>query len=214
MYKERENLLYYLTIMNETYLQPAIPDRKGIREGILKGIYHLKSTNIKRASAHANLLGSGAILNCAIEAQKILEDKYDIAADVWSVTSYKELYHDAIMTERWNRLNPDKKAKNPYIRQALKNTKGVFVAATDYVKTLPESIARWLPGPLVSLGTDGFGRSDTREKLRAFFEIDGRHIAVSALYALAREGSIKPETVKKAMKDLDIDPEKANPMIA
>ena len=135
-------------------------------------------------------------------------------ADVWSVTSYKELYYDAIDTERWNMLHPDKKPKANYISTTLAKEEGVFVAASDYLKALPASIAQWLPGPLVSLGTDGYGRSETRAALRDFFEVDARYIALAALYALARQKEIKPAVVKKAVKDLDINPEKLNPLFS
>ncbi len=212
MYEERESVFYYLTIMNESYLQPAMP--AGAREGIIKGLYLFKASEKKNAKLHAQLLGSGAILNKAIAAQKILEEQYQVAADVWSVTSYKELHHDALSAERWNMLHPEEKARVPYVAQTLKGAKGVFVAASDYVKVLPDSIAKWLPGALLSLGTDGFGRSDGRRQLRDFFEVDERYITLAALYGLAREEKIKPEIVKKAMKDLEIDPEKADPMIS
>jgi pyruvate dehydrogenase E1 component len=212
MYAEHENVFYYLTVMNETYHQPPMPKGKKVKEGILKGMYQFKASEKKKAQAHANLMGSGAILNEVNKAQKILEEKYDISADVWSVTSYKELHRDALLTERWNMLHPDKKPKIPYISETLKNAKGVFVAASDYVKALPESIAQWIPGRLISLGTDGFGRSDGRAGLRDFFEVDERYIALAALHALAREGEIKTDVVKKAIKDLKIDPDKANPM--
>ncbi|MCI0691866.1 pyruvate dehydrogenase (acetyl-transferring), homodimeric type [candidate division KSB1 bacterium] len=212
MYEEQENVFYYLTIMNEAYAQPPMPE--GVKEGILKGIYQFKASVKKNAKLHAQLFGSGAILNKAIAAQKILEEQYHVAADVWSVTSYKELHRDALMAERWNLLHPEEKAQIPFVSQALKGAKGVFVAASDYVKALPESISKWLPGPLISLGTDGFGRSDGRRQLRDFFEVDERYITLAALYGLAREEKIKPEVVKQAIKDLEIDPVKANPMIS
>jgi pyruvate dehydrogenase E1 component len=153
-------------------------------------------------------------LTRALEAQKILEGKYDAAADVWSVTSFKELHRDGLLTERWNMFHPDQQAKVPYISQVLQDAEGIFVAASDYVKALPESISRWIPGRLISLGTDGFGRSDGRAHLRDFFEVDERYIALAALYGLAREGKIPVDAVKSALKDLDIDPEKANPMVS
>jgi pyruvate dehydrogenase E1 component len=212
MYEDQENVFYYLTVMNEGYVQPPMP--VGVKEGIIKGIYKFKPSENKNAKLQAQLLGSGTILNKAVAAQKILEEKYDVAAEVWSVTSYKELHRDALMTERWNMLHPEDKPQVPYVAQALKGAKGVFVAASDYVKALPESISKWLPGPLISLGTDGFGRSDGRRQLRNFFEVDERYITLAALYGLARDGKIKPEVAKKAIKDLEIDPEKANPMVS
>lgn len=212
MYVNQESIYYYITIMNELYPQPPMP--KGAREGIIKGMYKFQDSHSEKARLTVNLFGSGTILNKVIEAQKILEEKYGIAARVWSVTSYKELHYDALMTERWNMFNPDKKAKLPYLAQLLKGEKGVFVAASDYVKALPQSIARWIPGRLISLGTDGFGRSDGRRHLRDFFEVDARYIALAALYGLSQEGQMKTADVKRAMKDLEINPDKANPMIS
>ena len=132
--------------------------------------------------------------------------------DVWSVTSYKELYHDATNTERHNLLNPGVKPKLSYLEKTMAKEKGVCIAASDYLKALPSSICRWLPGPLITLGTDGFGRSESRTALRDFFEVDARYIVLGALMAMAREGEIKPATIKKAIKDLDIDPGKLNPL--
>jgi pyruvate dehydrogenase E1 component len=212
MYQEQEHIFYYLTVMNENYPQPAMP--AGVEEGILKGIYRFRAAANGKSNLRAQLFGSGTILNKVVAAQKILAEKYDVSADVWSVTSYKELHRDALMAERWNMLHPDKKPMIPYVSEALKGAEGVFVAATDYVKALPESIARWLPGPLFSLGTDGFGRSDGRRHLREFFEVDERYIVLATLFSLAREGKIKSTDVKKAIKELDIQPDKANPMIS
>lgn len=214
MYVKQEPVFYYLTVMNENYVQPAMPKGKNIKEGIIKGMYKFKASSLKNAKMKVQLLGSGAILNKVLSAQKLLADKYKVAADVWSVTSYKELHQDAIDTERWNLFHPDKKAKVPYVTGLLKNTGSVFVAASDYVKALPESIAKWIPGPMFSLGTDGFGRSDGRRHLRNFFEVDERYIILASLYMLMKEGQVKPEVVAKAIKEMDIDPEKANPMIS
>jgi pyruvate dehydrogenase E1 component len=212
MYEEQEDVFYYLTILNENYPQPAMPE--GVKEGIVKGLYKFKATEKKNAKLQAQLLGSGAILNKVIEAQKILEEKYNVAADVWSVTSYKELHRDALIAERWNMFHPGEKAQVPYVSQAFKNAKGVFVAASDYVRALPESVAKWIPAPLVTLGTDGFGRSDGRAHLRDFFEVDERYIILATLYGLHREGKVEANVLKKAMKEMAIDPEKANPMIS
>ncbi|MFZ5979522.1 MAG: pyruvate dehydrogenase (acetyl-transferring), homodimeric type [Candidatus Zixiibacteriota bacterium] len=209
MYEKGENLLYYLTVMNEFYPMPPMP--KGVEEGVLKGLYKFKPAGDK---ARVHLFGSGTILNEVVKAQAMLQEKYDIAADVWSVTSYKELYHDAIDTERWNMLHPDRKAKDNYIIRTLAKEEGVFVAASDYLKALPSAIARWLPGPLIALGTDGYGRSETRESLRDFFEVDARYITLAALYNLTRQKEIKPVTVRKAIKDLEINPEKLNPLFS
>jgi pyruvate dehydrogenase E1 component len=212
MYKEQEDIFYYLTVMNENYNMPPMPD--GATEGILRGMYKFKASENKNGKLRAQLLGSGAILNEALKAQQLLEERYNVAAEVWSVTSYKELYRDGHNVERWNRLHPSGQPRVPYVSSCLADATGVFVAATDYVKALPDSVSRWFPRPLVSLGTDGFGRSDSRTALRDFFEVDARLITLATLGALAREKKIKPSVVQKAVKDLDIDPEKANPMIS
>jgi pyruvate dehydrogenase E1 component len=212
MFDDGESIFYYLTLMNENYPMPAMPD--GVADGILKGMYRLKASENQRARLHAQLLGSGAILNEALKAQKILEEQYDVAADVWSVTSYKELYRDGHDAERWNRLHPSEAPRLPYVTECLGDAPGVLVAASDYVKALPDSISRWCPRQLVSLGTDGFGRSESRSALRDFFEVDARHITLATLGELLREGKIKSQTVEKAMKDLEIDPEKPNPVFA
>ena len=214
MYVDQESIFYYITVMNENYPQPAMPKGKGIREGIIKGLYLFKPATLKNAGMHAQLLGSGSILNKVLLAQDILQKKYKVAANVWSVTSYKELHYDALHTERENLFNPGKTPKKPFVTEAFKDAKGVFVAASDYVRALPESIAKWMPGPLYTLGTDGFGRSDGRRHLRDFFEVDERYIVVATLYMLAKEGNIKMDLVKKAIKDLDIDTDKANPMVS
>jgi len=159
------------------------------------------------------LFGSGAIMNQVIEAAKLLEDKFGVAADIWSITSYNELRREALHVERWNLLNPAQKPRVPYITQCVKDEQGVFVAASDYMKTLPDSIAKWFPQGLSSLGTDGFGRSESRKALRDFFEVDARHIALATLVSLLRKGQIKEDVITKAVKELNIDPNKRNPMI-
>jgi len=212
MYEKQENLIYYLTVMNETYQMPAMPT--GAEEGILKGMYRFRKSGRKKAVGKAHLFGSGAILNEAIKAQEILEDRYDVSADVWSVTSYKQLYHDAIDTERFNVLNCSVKPRLPHVSQVFEGETGVFVAASDYLKALPTLICRWLPGPVVALGTDGFGRSENRAALRDFFEVDHRYIALAALCELARKDQIKPSVVKQAVKKFEIDPNKLNPLFA
>ncbi len=209
MYEKQEDIFYYITVMNENYPQPPMPE--GVKDGILKGMYKFKATSKKSAKIKAHLMGSGTILNEVIKAQKILEDDYKIPTDIWSVTSYKNLHFDALETERWNMRNPGKKAKLSYISEITKGEKGVFVAASDYVQLLKDSISKWLPGPLTSLGTLGFGRSEGRASLRDFFEVDAKNIAYATLYSLVKEGSIKNEVLKKAQKDLGIDPEKTVP---
>ena len=213
MYCHQEDLIYYITVMNETYLMPAMPKGKDVREGIVKGMYRFRPTRLTKVKAKAHLLGSGAILNEALKAQDILEEEYGVAADVWSVTSYKELYTDAIECERWNLLNSKKKAKTPYLSSLLAKEKGVFVAASDYMKVLPAAVAKWFPGPLHCLGTDGFGRSDGRAALRDFFEVDARYIVVAALSQLAAEGEIAKGKVTEAIKSLEINADKLNPHV-
>jgi pyruvate dehydrogenase E1 component len=212
MLENGESLVYYLTVMNEFYAMPTMPE--GVEEGILKGIYKFRASAQKKAAFKAHLFGSGAILNEALKAQEMLDAQYGVAADVWSVTSYKNLYWDAIDTQRRNSLHPEKKPQAGYLQQQTGKEKGVFIAASDYLKALPASIAQYLPGPVTLLGTDGYGRSDTRAALRDFFEVDARHIAFAALSALAREGKVDAATVRKARKQLEIDPERANPLFS
>ena len=209
MYEEQESVYYYLTVMNESYPMPAMPE--GAKEGIVKGMYKLRTSEFKNGKYRAQLFGSGTILNEVVKAQELLEN-YKVAADVWSVTSYKELRRDALDIERWNMLHPTEEPKLPYVTKMVKDAEGVFVASSDYVKALPDSISKWFPRNLYSLGTDGFGRSEGRKELRDFFEVDARHVALAALYALLREGKIKSSVVDKAMKDFDINPEKRNPV--
>jgi pyruvate dehydrogenase E1 component len=210
MYEEQEKVFYYITIMNENYAQPAMPG--DVKEGILKGMYLYRGGKKQSGNLTANLLGSGTILNETLKAADILEEKYGVSCDVYSVTSYKELRREAMDVERENLLHPEKE-KTPYISTLIKND-GVIVAASDYVKTLPDSIAKWLPAKLYSLGTDGFGRSEARSDLRDFFEVDAKHIAYTTLVALFKEGKLKKDVLKKATGELGINQEKINPMHA
>ncbi len=212
MYHEQEHIFYYLTLGNENYAMPAMPE--GAREGILRGMYRLQPATLKGAKMSVQLLGSGSILNEVIKGAKMLEEKFGIAAEVWSVTSYKELRYDAMNADRWNMLNPEAKPKAPYVTEQLSGAGDVVVAASDYVKMLPDAISRWIPKPFLSLGTEGYGRSETREVLRDFFEVDARYVVVGALTALARSGKLKPSVVANAIKDLGINPEKLNPLIS
>jgi pyruvate dehydrogenase E1 component len=214
MVTEHEDIYYYLTVGNENYTMLPMPAGEGIREGILAGLYQVRPTDRPDAPLRAQLLGSGSILNEALKAQGILTERYGVGADVWSVTSYKELRRDALEAERWNLLNPGQPARTPFFTAALQNAPGVLVAASDNVKTLPDSLARWAPRPLLSLGTEGFGRSESRDRLRDFFEVDARYIALATLTALAREGKLPTSTVQQAVRDLDIDPAKPNPLQA
>jgi pyruvate dehydrogenase E1 component len=214
MYERREDIFYYLTVMNENYAHPPMPDGPDVEAGILKGMYRFKAAGDQNAKLRAQLLGSGAILNEVLRAQELLAEKYQVAADVWSVTSYKELHSDGLGTERWNLLHPEEQPRISYVAQCVADAPGVFVAASDYVKALPDSIARWFPRRLYTLGTDGFGRSETRAALRDFFEVDARFITLATLVALFREKQIDAGVVRQAISELNIDPEKANPMIA
>jgi pyruvate dehydrogenase E1 component len=210
MYKDGENVFYYITVMNEPYAMPAMSG--DVREGILRGMYRFRRTANPKGKLRAQLFGSGAILNEALRAQEILETKYGVAADVWSVTSYKELYNDGIETERWNRLHPGDKARVPYVSKCLADAPGVIVAASDYLKTLPNMISKWLPRRLASLGTDGFGRSEGRSSLRDFFEVDSRFITLATLHELFADGKIERTVLEKAIKDLGINTDKPNPV--
>ncbi len=212
MYHEGESVFYYLTVGNENYPMPPMPQQDGIKEGIIKGMYKFKASEKKDATLRAHLFGSGAIMNEVLKAQEVLEEKYNVAADVWSVTSYKELRRDALDVERWNLLHPNDEPRVAYFAQCLRDAEGVFVAASDYMKVLPDSVRPWSPKPIMSLGTDGFGRSETRESLRDFFEVDYRYVTLATLKSLADEGEIDPDTLSGALEDLEIDPNKPNPM--
>ena len=212
MYKDGESIFYYITVMNENYAMPAMPG--DVRAGILKGMYRFRAAQNQESKLRAQLFGSGAILNEALKAQEILAEKYGVAADVWSVTSYKALYTDGIETDRWNRLHPAEKARVPYVTQLLQDAPGVLVAATDYLKTLPNMISQWVPRRMASLGTDGFGRSEGRAALRDFFEVDARFITLATLHELFLDGKIEKCVVSKAIADLGINPEKVNPVIS
>lgn len=209
MYERQENIFYYLTVYNENYAMPHMP--QGAKEGILKGLYRFKSSEKKDAKLRAQLFGSGPILNEVLKAQTVLEEKYGVAADVWSVTSYKELRRDCLECERWNMLHPGESPRIPYVSQVLNGISGPFIAASDFMKALPDSIARWIPGPLFSLGTDGFGRSEGRKQLRDFFEVDSRYVVLATLVELARQKKIQSSVIQDAIKDLGINPDKLNP---
>ncbi|HQY50989.1 MAG TPA: pyruvate dehydrogenase (acetyl-transferring), homodimeric type [Ignavibacteria bacterium] len=209
MYEKQEDIFYYITVMNEQYEMPSMPS--GVRENVLKGMYRFSKSKSKDQKLKAHLMGSGSILNETLKAQKILEKEYGVSTDVWSVTSYKELYFDCIETERKNMVNPDK-AKESYLTKLLSKETGVFVSASDYVKALPSTISKWIPGSFYILGTDGFGRSDGREQLRNFFEVDHRYIIIATLYSLYKEKKIKVAVVNKAVKNMGLDPKKPNPL--
>jgi pyruvate dehydrogenase E1 component len=208
MYADGEEYFYYLTLYNESYAMPGIPE--GAEEGIIKGLYRLKSA--AKGKAHkAHLFGSGPLLREALRAQEILAEQFDVSADVWSATSYKLLRGDALRTKRWNMLHPTAVPKKSYLESLLQNEEGVFIAVSDYMKMVPDQIAPWVPGGLTTLGTDGFGRSDTRPNLRRFFEVDAELTAVATLYALYQKGLLPAQTVEAAIKKLGIDPDKSSP---
>jgi len=198
-------------VMNEQYAMPSMPP--GAKDGILKGMYRFRAAEKPDAPLRAQLFGSGAILNETLRAQTLLDERYGVAADVWSVTSYGTLYRDGVAADRWNMLHAGEARQQPYLAECLAEAPGPIVAASDYVKALPNSISRWLPRRLVSLGTDGFGRSESRAALRDFFEVDARYIALATLSELAREGAIEMEVVFRALRELDIDPDKAHPAL-
>jgi len=208
MYAEQENVFYYVTIMNENYVHPPMP--KGVEEGIIKGMYLFKAGSRKKK--RVQLMGSGTILREVIAAAELLEKDWKIAADVWSVTSFTELARDGMDCERWNRLHPMEKPRIPYVTQQLDGAVGPVVASTDYVRMFADQIRPYLDGRgCITLGTDGFGRSDLRRRLRDFFEVNRHHVVVAALKALADEGTVDADLVAQAIKAYRIDPEKPNP---
>ncbi len=209
MHNEDESVFYYVTVENEAYVQPPMPESEIVREGILRGIYPLSPCE----EPQVRLLGSGPILNEVRRAQQILRDEYDIRADVWSVTSYTELRREALGIDRWNRLHPFEIARQSWLQTSLGECDAPIIAATDYMSSLPDLVARWLPGPLTALGTDGFGRSDTREALRDFFEVDANHVVWSALSALSRRDEIDGDAVLRAREQLGIDPNRLDPTL-
>ncbi len=208
MYRENEDIFYYLTLYNQDYSQPAKPG--DVDDGILKGLYLYRGA-VAQAKRRAQILGSGVILLQALRAQEILAEKFDVAADVWSATSYLELRRDAMNCERWNRLHPTEPRRVPYVTKALENAAGPVVAVSDYVKLVPDMVSRWIPRPFLSLGTDGFGRSDTREALRRFFEIDAEHVVVAVLASLAQQGEIEAGVVNRAIQEFGIGPDYLEP---
>jgi pyruvate dehydrogenase E1 component len=208
MYEKGEDRFYYIMIYNEDYAMPEMPE--GCEEGILRGIYKFKAAEGKK-KASVQLFGSGPILNEALRAQGILAEKYGVPADVWSVTSYNELRREALATDRWNRLHPAEKQKQPLILKTLESSDGPIIAASDYMKAVPDQLAPWLGTRMVTLGTDGFGRSDNREHLRRHFEISAESIATSALSRLARDGKFDAKKAQKAFAELGVSTDKIDP---
>jgi len=185
---------------------------EGVEEGILKGLYRFRPGPAGKAHK-AHIFGSGPIMNQALRAQQILADNYNVSADVWSATSYKLLRNDALRAQRWNMLHPTAPPQKAYLETTLENEPGAFVAVSDYMKIVPDQIAPWVPGGLTTLGTDGFGRSDTRANLRRFFEVDAELTVIATLYALSQRGAVDKAIVQKAIQDLQVDPEKAYPAL-
>ncbi len=213
MYRRGEDIFYYVTLYNEDYPMPPMP--AGVEDGILRGLYRFRAGGAPAAGGsgelRVQLFGSGVILREALRAQELLAERFGVAADVWSATSYQQLRNEALSVERWNRLHPLDTPRVPYVTRVLEGAAGPVIAASDFMKAVPDMVARWVPGSFTPLGTDGFGRSDTRAALRRFFEVDAEHIAFAALAALAREGKVKPEVVAGAIQALGIDPEAPEP---
>ncbi len=210
MYVEHQPGFYYLTIYNENYPQPKMP--AGTEEGILRGMYLYQKSEQQKVKARVQLLGSGTILREVIAAAGVLAEKYGIAADVWSVTSYNELRRDGLDVERWNMLHPAETPRKPYVTTLLEGRDGPVIAASDYMKVMPDQIGRWVPGGLVTLGTDGFGHSEDRASLRRHFEVNADFVVVAALYALSLREAVDPQVVRQAINDFGIDPESVPPV--
>ena len=212
MYEDGETAIYYLMAENDNYEMPAMPT--GISDGIVKGMYKFRSHEVQGAKHRVQLLGSGAILNSVLKAQEILADKFKIASDVWSVTSYTELRREAHECRRWNMLHPTATPRKSYLEEVTEGATGPFIAASDYVRAHSEQIAPWLPGNMLVLGTDGMGRSETRPALRRHFEVDGEFVTIATLYQLSQEGQIEAEVVAKAIQEMGVDPDKISPLYA
>ncbi|NBQ70441.1 MAG: pyruvate dehydrogenase (acetyl-transferring), homodimeric type, partial [Nitrosomonadaceae bacterium] len=209
MYQEQEDVYYYITVMNENYNHPEMP--VDAEKNILKGMYLFSEAGVNTKAPCVQLLGAGTILREVIAAAEILKQDYAVYADVWSVTSFNELRREALAVTRWNMLHPEQLAKESHVENCLNDRKGPVVAATDYMKIYADQIREFVPGRYRVLGTDGFGRSDTRQKLRHFFEVDRLYITVAALKALSEEGKITQQQVTQAIEKYGIDPEKSNP---
>ena len=209
MYTRNQDVFFYVTLQNENYRQEPMPG--DVREGVLKGLYPFETARTRREH-HVNLFGSGSILNRAREAADLLRKHFDVSADVWSATSYQLLRRDALQCDRWNRLHPDATPRRPYLSTVLEGMQGPIVAASDFLKLVPDQIAPWVDRTFVSLGTDGFGMSDTREALRRHFEVDAECIAIAALDALRRDGHLTAADVRRAIETLGVDPGKTDPL--
>jgi pyruvate dehydrogenase E1 component len=209
MLHDQEDVYYYITLMNENYHHPEMP--KGAEGGILRGMYLLREGEPGK-NGRVQLLGSGAILREVEAAAQLLADDFGVGSDVWSVTSFNQLRRDGIDAERWNLTHPEEKPRQSYVAQCLQGHEGPAIASTDYIRTFADHIRPYLDRRYVTLGTDGFGRSDFRKKLREFFEVNRHYVAVAALKALADDGKIKPSVVTAAIKKYGLNPEKPNPV--
>ncbi len=209
MYQDRESLFYYITLYNENYDMPPMPE--GVEDGIIRGMYKYQSQEVDNARGRIQLFASGPIIREALRAQQLLAERYRVASDVWSVTSYKQLGFEAMEAGRWNALHPTEPPRDSYVEKCLKGTEGPYIAVSDYVRLIPEMIAPWVPGELITLGTDGFGRSESRQALRRFFEIDAESIVIASLGSLAKQGKVEKQEIQQAIGDLGIDPEKPAP---
>ena len=212
LYQDGETAIYYITVENENYLMPAMPE--GAEDGIIKGMYKLRSVEADGQGLRVQLLGGGAILRGVLDAQQILANDFGISSDVWSVTSYTQLRREADDCRRWNMLHPTAPPRRSYLEQCLGEINEPCIAAHDYVAAVAEQIDPWVPGGVLALGTDGMGRSETRQALRRHFEVDAQCVAVAALYQLQQRGQVTPETVAHAITSLGVDPEKVNPLFA
>ena len=208
MIGEQENIFYYITCMNENYTHPAMPD--GVEDGILRGMYLLSAGG--QGKVRAQLMGSGTILREVIGAADLLMEDFGIPTDIWSVTSFNELRRDALEVARWNQLHPAETQRKCYVERCFAERPGPYIAATDYMKIIADQIQRWVPGRFISLGTDGYGRSDSRKALRQHFEVDKRYIAITALKALADDGVLDHETVAQAIQKYGINPDRPDPV--
>jgi pyruvate dehydrogenase E1 component len=212
LYQQGDTAMYYLTVHNESYAMPAMP--AGAEEGIIKGMYRLSSRDVDGSPHRLQLFGSGAILRSALAAQEILAESYGLSSDVWSVTSYGELRREAQACRRWNMLHPADPPRRSYLEGVLAGLRGPFIAASDYVRAVPEQLGPWVPGDYLVLGTDGMGRSDSRRALRRHFEVDGESMVIAALYQLCRQGKLPAAEVAQAIRDLGVEPERVDPLVA
>jgi pyruvate dehydrogenase E1 component len=209
LYQDGDTAIYYVTVENENYAMPPMPE--GVEEGIVRGIYQVSNREADGARGKVQLLGSGAILRSVLEAQEILSDRFGVSSNVWSVTSYNELARDAQDCRRWNMLHPTQPPRKSYYEQVTAGQEGPFVAASDYVRAIPEQLGPFTNGGIFALGTDGFGRSESRGALRRHFEVDAQCVTIAALYQLEKEGKLATDEVAQAIRDLGVDPEKPNP---